>query len=555
MPRPKSKSGYKTKRKFSCPYCDLKMTRGDLVDHIDRDHESMIPEGYNAARVVYDHINGKNYGTCFICGDKVYEWDEKLWRYKNLCNKPSCREAVHKKAMNNHLNDPEKQKIMLQGRKISGEYKFKDGVKKSYTGSYERKCLEFMDKVMNIPSKDIETPGPIFEYMYKGEKHFFITDIFYIPAMLVIDVKDGGDNPNNRPMEDYRSKQIEKEKAVIKDGRFNYLRLTNNNFGQFMSAIADIRYGDIVNDSNKGIYIHEGAMPPAHHSQDWIVPCYMQGLNTDDHCEFVFGNSALDKAFRFDKYGNIITGDPELLIEELKLEQEKLQNNVIVYQDIIVSEYGNLEDYNKYALNVNEEYEAAKNQYEAYQNLCLLNTGRIDDGVFIEECNQTPINGGWLKPLSGGSITSVVGYRYGVFHDGIDIGGNLEGTPIYAAATGVVKAIIPRTSCGGNRVYINVMVGGVQYTTYYYHLLEFGDIKVGDIVTQDTIIGYVGGGRSTSSLYGGYDSCTSGTHLHFGVQKGWSSSINIDPKQVIVPPGFLNQVNYTFGKRSDYYTG
>ena len=59
----------------------------------------------------------------------------------------------------------------------------------------------------------------------------------------------------------------------------------------------------------------------------------------------------------------------KLLIEELKLEQEKLQNNVIVYQDIIVSEYGNLEDYNKYALNVNEEYEAAKNQYEAYQNL------------------------------------------------------------------------------------------------------------------------------------------------------------------------------------------
>ena len=245
----------------------------------------------------------------------------------------------------------------------------------------------------------------------------------------------------------------------------------------------------------------------------------------------------------------------KLLIEELKLEQKNLQDDVVIYQNIIVSEYGNLDDYNKYALNVNKEYEAAKSQYEAYQNLCLLNTGRIDDGVLIEECNQTPINGGWLKPLSSGYITSAVGYRYGIFHDGIDIGGNLEGTPIYAAATGVVKAIIPRTSCGGNRVYINVVVGGVQYTTYYYHLLEFGDIKVGDIVTQDTIIGYVGGGRSTSSLYGGYDSCTSGTHLHFGVQKGWSSSINIDPDQVIVPPGFLNQVDYAFKKRSDYYTG
>ena len=315
MPRPKPKTGYKTKRKYSCPYCDEKMTRSDLVEHIQDKHEMMIPQGYNAARVVYDHINGKNYGTCFICGDKVYEWDDRLWRYKNLCNKPSCRAAVHQKAMNNHLNDPEKQKIMLQGRKISGEYKFKDGGKRSYTGSYERKCLEFMDKVMNIPSTDIETPGPVFKYKYKGEDHFFITDVFYIPAMLVIDVKDGGDNPNNRPMEDYRAKQAEKEKAVIRDGRYNYLRLTNNDFGQFMSAIADIRYGDIVHDTTKGIYIHEGAMPPAHHSQDWIVPCYMQGMNADDQCEFVFGNSALDKAFKFDKYGNMVGVDPQTLLE------------------------------------------------------------------------------------------------------------------------------------------------------------------------------------------------------------------------------------------------
>ena len=83
MPRPKPKTGYKTKRKYSCPYCDEKMTRSDLVEHIQDKHEMMIPQGYNAARVVYDHINGKNYGTCFICGDKVYEWDDRLWRYKS----------------------------------------------------------------------------------------------------------------------------------------------------------------------------------------------------------------------------------------------------------------------------------------------------------------------------------------------------------------------------------------------------------------------------------------------------------------------------------------
>lgn len=326
MPRPKSKAGYKTKRKYSCPYCDEKMTRGDLVEHIQDEHEMMIPQGYSAARVVYDHINGKNYGTCFICGDKVYEWDDKLWRYKNLCNKKSCRDAVHKKALSNNLNDPEKQKLMLQNRKISGEYTFSDGQKRSYTGSYEKKTLQFMDKVMNISADDIVTPGPTFDYWYKGEKHAWITDIFYIPAMLVIDVKDGGDNPNNRPMESYREKQIEKEKAIQRDGKYNYLRLTNNDFGQLMSAIADIRYGDIVNDPKKGIYINEGAMPPAYHSQDYIIPCGMQGMNTNDTDGFVFGNTMLDKAIKFDKYGRMIINKPEVLVE-FKLTDETKHTN------------------------------------------------------------------------------------------------------------------------------------------------------------------------------------------------------------------------------------
>ena len=241
------------------------------------------------------------------------------------------------------------------------------------------------------------------------------------------------------------------------------------------------------------------------------------------------------------------------LILELKLKKEETKKDVVSYQSRIENLYGNLENYDKYALSINEEYEVLKKQYETYQNLCLMNAGRVDDAVLIEDCNVIPINGGWMKPLESGHITCIVGVRYGTFHDGIDIGGNLEGTPVYSAATGVVKAIVPLTSCGGNRVYINALVGGEEYTIYYYHLLQFGDIQVGDIVTQDTVIGYVGGGRSTSALYGGYDYCTSGTHLHFGVQKGWSSSINIIEEQVIVPPGFLNSTGYSFSRREDFY--
>ena len=42
-----------------CPYCDFKATRSELVEHVSKKHEELIPEGYDAARAVYDFINGK----------------------------------------------------------------------------------------------------------------------------------------------------------------------------------------------------------------------------------------------------------------------------------------------------------------------------------------------------------------------------------------------------------------------------------------------------------------------------------------------------------------
>ena len=155
------KRKYKTKRKYPCPYCDKKLYRDQLIVHVGEKHESMLPEGYSPARAVYDAINKKNYGTCMICKSKVYEWDPVVLRYKNICSNPACINAVRTKALNNHLNDPEVQMKMLAGRKISGTYEFTDGTKHSYVGSYEKKCLEFMDKVLQMQGKDILTPETI----------------------------------------------------------------------------------------------------------------------------------------------------------------------------------------------------------------------------------------------------------------------------------------------------------------------------------------------------------------------------------------------------------
>ena len=47
-----SKPNYKTSRKYKCPYCNFKATRGELVEHVDKMHDDLIPDNYTAARAV-----------------------------------------------------------------------------------------------------------------------------------------------------------------------------------------------------------------------------------------------------------------------------------------------------------------------------------------------------------------------------------------------------------------------------------------------------------------------------------------------------------------------
>lgn len=292
---------YKSTRRFKCPYCDYRDTRENLVDHVDRKHSDMIPSGHTAAREVYQAVNNKDHGTCMICRGRIEEWDEKLWKYKNICSNPKCREEVRKRALENHIKvynkstllaDPDHQEKMLANRKISGSYKFSDGGSHTYTGQYERKALEFMDKVMEIPSDDIQSPGPVLEYEFEGKAHSWITDIYYIPANLVIEIKDGGSNPNNRSMESYRDKQIAKEVMITECGNYNYLRLTNNSFDQLLLILAELKeemmdedyYSATHIDRAHKIHINEevGGMPPQNAPSAYIIPYGFRGMNDND---------------------------------------------------------------------------------------------------------------------------------------------------------------------------------------------------------------------------------------------------------------------------------
>lgn len=253
---------------FACPFCAEKYNRDKLVKHIEKKHDEEIPENFTAYRLAYDIVNDKpqHHGNCTICG-KPTKWNEKRQKYERLCGNPNCykkvKEIYTKRMMRVHgktnlMDDPNHLEKMLAGRKISGKYKWSDGKIFSYTGSYERKFLEFLDKVMEYRSDEIIAPGPVLEYEYNGKTHMWITDFLILPYNLVLDVKDGGSSPNRREMKEYREKQIYKEKMITNLGVYSYLRLTDNDFGQFLGILAELKMQIVDEDKNTPLYrIHE----------------------------------------------------------------------------------------------------------------------------------------------------------------------------------------------------------------------------------------------------------------------------------------------------------
>lgn len=310
----------KYQKRYKCPYCEYTGYREDLVSHIDEEHQDMIPEGYTPSRVVFNLVNKKDHGTCVVCKAET-EWNETACKYDRLCKKKSCREALRKQATENMvkvygkptlLDDAEHQEKMLANRSISGKYKFRDGGVRTYTGSYEKKTLEFFDKVLEVHSDDIMTPGPVFEYKYKGETLKWITDIYYIPANLVIEVKDGGSNPNNREMKSYREKQIAKETMITSLGEVNYLRLTDNHFEQLLEVMAELKMQMIDDSKPKGIIsrINEevGGMPTANSATSAYVVQYgyMNNVFTDEPEGLALANDVIsDKILIIDDENHI----------------------------------------------------------------------------------------------------------------------------------------------------------------------------------------------------------------------------------------------------------
>ncbi|MFA5773486.1 MAG: M23 family metallopeptidase [Candidatus Paceibacterota bacterium] len=131
--------------------------------------------------------------------------------------------------------------------------------------------------------------------------------------------------------------------------------------------------------------------------------------------------------------------------------------------------------------------------------------------------SNTKVQSGYYIRPAPGPITSPYGSRKGGFHYGIDIG-NKRGTPVVAAASGIVVSVVSGCkegvrSCGGrygNQIVIEHLNGT---RTRYSHLSKVS-VFVGQQVSQGKQIGKIGNtGRST------------GPHLDFEVENANGSKM------------------------------
>ena len=232
-------------------------------DHLKRIHPNEIPDGYSVSRYFYYCQTGRTEGRCIQC-HKPTTWNEETQKYNRYCSNPKCKEEyckiakqrmVDKYGKTHLLNDPQKQREMLSHRKISGEYTFQDGGKVSYVGSYEKDFLITCDYVLGLKSTDIMSPSPHnYIYMYEGKPHVYIPD-FYIPNYnLEIEVKDGGDNPNNhhKIQEVDKVKEALKDQVMVKNPSVLYFKVVNKDYKDFYKFILDCKFA-IDEDVKKNI--------------------------------------------------------------------------------------------------------------------------------------------------------------------------------------------------------------------------------------------------------------------------------------------------------------
>lgn len=204
----------------------------------------------------------------------------------------------------------------------------------------------------------------------------------------------------------------------------------------------------------------------------------------------------------------LITENKQLQTQLVK-DNKNLETSITKYENQLLDLQEEIDKLATVGLDYQSQIEAQKGLIKIYEAAGCKNNDDIDI------CYYAKINGNgkFSRPLTKGKITQT--WKNGI-HYGIDLGGVPAGTNIYAPANGTIVYTKKKYRCGGNIIYMHAVVDGQKYTIEFAHLRSI-KVKIGDVVKKGQVIATQGGDSST--WY--YDSCTTGTHLHYSISYGY----------------------------------
>jgi hypothetical protein len=220
-----------------------------------KEHYDLIPDGMSAAQYAFNIRNKKEYGLCVQCRIKKTIWNEDAEHYDRFCSE-ECKNAyvaeakrrMLKKYGKEHLlNSAEHQQKMLNGRSISGNYVFdSDKTPVPYTGSLEYAFLRHLNLAYGWNGKDIAQCPYAFDYEWDGKKRIYIPDYYLSQFNVIAECKS---SVNNHPKYIAVDREMEKEKdkIMLEQNQYNFIKIFDENYTQFAYMINFIKdqYWDI----------------------------------------------------------------------------------------------------------------------------------------------------------------------------------------------------------------------------------------------------------------------------------------------------------------------
>ena len=291
-----------------------------------------------------------------------------------------------------------------------------------------------------------------------------------------------------------------------------------------------------------------------------VMKYYQVSNGESELLEYLFSASSItDFIYRatvteqLSRYNSNLIDEMHKLIEENKKSIEDLhakEDSLKQLQDELRSKLYLLQ---MEAASLSDEEDSIEKDIEASKAIIqfYLDAG-CDESDDISTCanEQLPVGTRFWRPLQAGYMTSTwysdYLYEYGGecrSHSGVDIGA-AEGTPVYSISDGkVVFAEYGYNGGYGNKIVIQHYINGQNYTSLYGHLSGI-NVNVGDVVTKDSVIGWVG---NTGNSYG--------AHLHLNLCIGLNSCVS--RWQTTDPGAYINfPPNWTsYYDRTSYYSG